>query len=86
MLINEPDQSKHVDFSEISKEPSFTVVWTTTPVSGDNSEVGDYEPEFQDPAHMELRRALDERIVDEETSNTTDTRPLFEKYQFFNPG
>ena len=35
---------------------------------------------------MELKRALGGRAFDEKSANGTDPRPLFEKYQFFNPG
>jgi hypothetical protein len=35
---------------------------------------------------MELKRALSDRAFDKKPANATDPRPLFEKYQFFNPG
>jgi hypothetical protein len=43
-----------------------------------------YEPAFEEPVHMELKRQLVARIPPQTKSN--DTRPLFEKYQFFTPG
>jgi hypothetical protein len=35
---------------------------------------------------MELKRDLGAGISDAKSTNATDPRPLFEKYQFFTPG
>ncbi|KAH8664313.1 BIG/ATPase V1 complex, subunit S1 [Xylariales sp. PMI_506] len=43
-----------------------------------------YEAKFEDPAHQELKRQTGAQVV--RRDNTTDKRPLFEKYQFFTPG
>lgn len=46
-----------------------------------------YEPEFQDPLKMELKRDTeDSRYRRASDTSERDTRPLFEKYQFFSPG
>jgi len=41
-----------------------------------------YKPLFIEPLHMELKRFDDKPHNDTEK----DTRPLFQKYQFFTPG
>lgn len=43
-----------------------------------------YEAKFLEPLHMDLKRDLWVRERNE--TNSTDLRPLFEKYQFLSPG
>jgi hypothetical protein len=58
----------------------------------DPNEFQVYEPEFIESVHknhLDLRRAVEQPVFTgaRRASNTTrDTRPLFEKYQFFTPG
>lgn len=57
-------------------------------VFSDPNEFQAYEPEFDnEPVHMDMKRWAEEtEIVAGTKGNTTDHRPLFEKYQFFTPG
>lgn len=43
-----------------------------------------YEAQFEEVMHMGLKRALDGR--ERNATAGADTRPLFEKYQFWSPG
>ncbi|KAJ6438687.1 ER protein BIG1 [Purpureocillium lavendulum] len=64
-----------------TKSDSYTILFYSTP-----SEPA-YEPEFVDSLHMDLKRDMEGAHgarVDNGTQR--DTRPLFEKYQFFTPG
>lgn len=45
-----------------------------------------YEAMFDEPVHMDLKRSLYSRAAGRNSSVPTDTRPLFEKYQFLTPG
>ncbi|KAL1855764.1 hypothetical protein VTK73DRAFT_8476 [Phialemonium thermophilum] len=45
-----------------------------------------YEPSFQEPVHMDLKRQLDPLVLRSRADSLPDNRPLFEKYQFFTPG
>lgn len=68
-------------------EGEYTVVMFSDP-----NEFQVYEPEFIESVHknhLDLRRAVEQPVLAgaRRASNTTrDTRPLFEKYQFFTPG
>ncbi|KAK0754537.1 BIG/ATPase V1 complex, subunit S1 [Schizothecium vesticola] len=68
-------------------EGEYTVVMFSDP-----NEFQVYEPEFIESVHknhLDLRRAVEQPALAgaRRASNTTrDTRPLFEKYQFFTPG
>jgi hypothetical protein len=65
---------------------SYTVIYTTTPPSG-TIEEQTYEPQFQNPAHVDLKRdRRAEPSVIPWPGVDNDTRPLFEKYQFLTPG
>ncbi|UNI19155.1 hypothetical protein JDV02_005364 [Purpureocillium takamizusanense] len=60
---------------------SYTFLFYSTP-----SEPA-YEPEFVNPLHMDLKRDMEGTPIVRNTNSTQrDTRPLFEKYQFFTPG
>jgi hypothetical protein len=72
---------------DLPKGYRYTVIYTTTPsiesTNADNKLIT-YEPTFPNEAfHMDLKRNM---IGSRERSNTTDSRPLFEKYQFLSPG
>lgn len=43
-----------------------------------------YQAEFDATAHIDLKR--DFRVRADNSTNAPDTRPLFEKYQYFTPG
>ncbi|KAK3297458.1 BIG/ATPase V1 complex, subunit S1 [Chaetomium fimeti] len=60
----------------------------TVVVFSDPSEFKAYEPEFSGPVHMDMKRSAsaERQFVARSQSNSTDNRPLFEKYQFFTPG
>ena len=66
---------------------SYTFILLSTPPTDfvDSEEVSAYEPSFNEPLHMDLKRNIYIRD-DNSTNNATDMRPLFEKYQFFTPG
>ena len=59
------------------------MIYITTPSTSSHDDML-YEAKFQDPVHMDLKRQLMVRYPTNTTTN--DTRPLFEKYQFFTPG
>ncbi len=59
----------------------YTVIYFSNP-----NEFKPYEAEFVDPVHVELKRRSEATLVGRKQSNSTDNRPLFEKYQFFTPG
>lgn len=60
---------------------SFTVLFYSP--SGEPT----YEPEFQEPLRMEIKRdTLGTQHRRASDTPDRDTRPLFEKYQFFTPG
>lgn len=76
------------------KGRSYAVLFATTPVNskapasvvyGSVSDVPNYESEFQEPLRSELKRETG-IMRRAEGGNKVDTRPLFEKYQFFTPG
>ena len=46
-----------------------------------------YEPEFEEPVHMELKRDMQGQPLRRDNNETDwEKLPLFEKYQFFTPG
>ncbi|KAK2630029.1 hypothetical protein QTJ16_000849 [Diplocarpon rosae] len=66
---------------------SYTVIYHTTPaaiVPGQTEKQTTYEASFAEPLHMDLKRNLWSRGRAE--TNSTDSKPLFEKYQFLSPG
>jgi hypothetical protein len=74
---------------DLPKGYRYTVIFTTTPASGvvssDSKHVITYDPEFMEAFHMDLKRNFYTSKRENET-NSTDFRPLFEKYEYFNPG
>lgn len=77
-----------VVYGYLSDLSSYTVIYTTTPIGSvlqqDQSEPPVYNAEFDATAHIDLKRDFDIRA--NKSKNATDTRPLFEKYQYFTPG
>lgn len=62
---------------------SYTILFIGTP--GEKN----YQPEFEDPVRMDLKRHIQNQPIRQEKNETKrerDRRPLFEKYQFFTPG
>ncbi|QUC18944.1 uncharacterized protein UV8b_03185 [Ustilaginoidea virens] len=45
-----------------------------------------YDSEFLQPLHLDMKRGVDDAPVPRANDTQRDTRPLFEKYQFFTPG
>lgn len=64
-----------------------TVIYLTTAFTDivDDNKVITYDPEFVEAFHMDLKRNFYTNKRENET-NSTDFRPLFEKYNYFNPG
>lgn len=62
---------------------SYSVLYVTSP-----SESATYEADFSNSVSDELRKLRAREIPVRRAQNDTekDTRPLFEKYQFFTPG
>jgi hypothetical protein len=86
--VRDTDATEHSTlFKSLSHSLPYTVLYLTTPnphpAAAPHEEML-YEPAFEEPVHMELKRQLVARIPPKTTTN--DTRPLFEKYQFFTPG
>lgn len=66
-------------------DSSYTIIYTSTPISAETQIT--YEPTFQEPLNVELKRRTDLITTRASKDNQTlDARPLFEKYQFFTPG
>lgn len=69
------------NLEEATKSDSFTILFYSTPPEPA------YEPEFFETSHMDLKRDVQGTpYARDENSTHRDTRPLFEKYQFFSPG
>ncbi|KAL3957901.1 hypothetical protein ACCO45_008479 [Purpureocillium lilacinum] len=69
------------NIDSVTKSGSYTILFYSTP-----SEPA-YEPEFVDSLHMDLKRDMEGTPrAGNKNSTQRDTRPLFEKYQFFTPG
>ncbi|KAB8305152.1 hypothetical protein EYC80_004445 [Monilinia laxa] len=77
-----------VFYEHLSSGPEYTVIYTTTPIGfvleQDVPESAIYQAEFDATAHIDLKR--DFRVRADNSTNAPDTRPLFEKYQYFTPG
>ncbi|KAF7545278.1 hypothetical protein G7Z17_g9289 [Cylindrodendrum hubeiense] len=70
--------SKSID--ELKSSDSYTILFVGTP--GEQT----YQPEFDDRLRMDLKRDLSSSPMRRDNGTERDTRPLFEKYQFFTPG
>ncbi|KAM3076064.1 hypothetical protein ACMFMG_006420 [Clarireedia jacksonii] len=72
----------------LSSGPEYTVIYTTTPVGAviesEDAEPIVYDVSFDASEHLDLKR--DFRVRVDNSTNSTDNRPLFDKYQFFTPG
>ncbi|KAF7871755.1 hypothetical protein EAF04_003862 [Stromatinia cepivora] len=75
-------------YEHLSSGPEYTVIYTTTPIdsvlSQKEPELDIYEAVFDASAHFDLKR--DFRIRADNSTDSPDNRPLFEKYQYFTPG
>ncbi|QSZ29805.1 hypothetical protein DSL72_004323 [Monilinia vaccinii-corymbosi] len=75
-------------YEHLSSGPEYTIIYTTSPIGSVlEQDVTDYEiynAEFEATAHIDLKR--DFRIRADNSTKAADTRPLFEKYQYFTPG
>ncbi|KAH9910027.1 BIG1-domain-containing protein [Xylariomycetidae sp. FL2044] len=78
--LKENDDVMGMFLDEFDAEGSYTLIYTGVSSRTDDSET--YEPEFQDSVHTELKRQL----RPSKRQSDKDTRPLFEKYQYFTPG
>lgn len=76
------------------KGRSYAVLFATTPVNSKApasvvhdsvSDVPYYKSEFQEPLHSDIKRHAG-AVRRADGGSKVDTRPLFEKYQFFTPG
>lgn len=66
---------------EMASANSYTILFYATPREPL------YDSDFIEPLHTDLRRSLDGAASMQKANRTErDTRPLFEKYQFFTPG
>ncbi|KAG5951285.1 hypothetical protein E4U53_003423 [Claviceps sorghi] len=74
------DDSIAVDLDMASSD-SYTVLFYASPTEPL------YDSEFIQPVHVDIRRGVDDAaLIQRENKTGRDTRPLFEKYQFFTPG
>lgn len=73
-------------YEHLSSGPEYTVIYTTTPIDSipQKEPVDVYEPVFDASAHFDLKRDFRSRA--DNSTNSPDHRPLFEKYQYFTPG
>lgn len=76
-----------VILKDMPKGYRYTFIYTTTPadIVIDAHKPVTYDPEFMEAFHMDLKRDYYASRRENET-NSTDFRPLFEKYEYFNPG
>ncbi|KAI9648758.1 hypothetical protein NHQ30_003398 [Ciborinia camelliae] len=85
---NQDAMLNSVFYEYLSSGPEYTVIYATTPIGSvlqkDESESIRYNAEFEATAHIDLKR--DFRIKADNSTKEPDTRPLFEKYQYFTPG
>lgn len=83
--LRKSDEDLGLVLQQYDAAGDFTVIFTGT---GPTEKEGDaehkiYEPEFKDTTHQELKRQVGSVV---RRQKERDTRPLFEKYQFFTPG
>ncbi|KAF4455227.1 Protein big1 [Fusarium austroafricanum] len=89
---DEKEVTKKWESNEQWMKDSYTVLFVGTPSTKAKTPISKtvsepektiYESEFIEPLHMDLKRD----VSDKPAGNTTyDSRPLFQKYQFFTPG
>ncbi|KAI4599934.1 hypothetical protein KJ359_001670 [Pestalotiopsis sp. 9143b] len=84
--LRDSDDDMSVVLQQYDAAGDFTVIYTagsrTDRVEAASQK--NYEAEFKDTTHQELKRQVDS--VKRKEKKERDTRPLFEKYQFFTPG
>lgn len=82
MVANSTTDDKLAEgLEKVTEGNSYTFIFFSTP--GEPS----YEPEFDEPVRMELKRNVQSTKLAKGGNNTEwDKLPLFEKYQFFTPG
>ncbi|CAM1508501.1 Fc.00g053490.m01.CDS01 [Cosmosporella sp. VM-42] len=79
--LNENNAILGQNLEAILSSDSYTFLFIGTP--GEPI----YEPEFDEPLRMDLKRHTQGKPILRRANETVrDTRPLFEKYQFFTPG
>lgn len=84
--LRDSDDDMSVVLQQYDAAGDFTVIYTAGSRT-DKLEAAsqkNYEAEFKDTTHQELKRQIDS--VKRKEKKERDTRPLFEKYQFFTPG
>lgn len=87
-MLSENDATLYsVILKDMPKGYRYTFIYTTTPadIVIDAHKPVTYDPEFMEAFHMDLKRDYYASRRENET-NSTDFRPLFEKYEYFNPG
>ncbi|KAG6003874.1 hypothetical protein E4U21_001622 [Claviceps maximensis] len=66
---------------DMASSDSYTILFYATPKEPS------YDSEFIQPLHMGIRGGVDGATLNQRANaSERDTRPLFEKYQFFTPG
>lgn len=82
MLIgNRADAALGDKLADIMAEDSYTVIFMSS-----TREPTSYEADFNEPVQTELKKRVQNDRVIRRQDSERDTRPLFEKYQFFTPG
>ncbi|KAE8442647.1 hypothetical protein EG329_003004 [Mollisiaceae sp. DMI_Dod_QoI] len=85
-MVVDADSTLYPVLSELPKGYKYTFIYTTSPAvlrEAYDNDLPRYEATFDEVVHMDLKRDLQAR---KDGEKTPDQRPLFEKYQYFNPG
>ncbi|RFU73460.1 er big1 [Trichoderma arundinaceum] len=79
--FSDNDDTLARSLEEATADSSYTIIFFSTP----NEPT--YEPHFEEPIRMELKRHVEGTQLQQRDNKTDwDKLPLFEKYQFFTPG
>lgn len=84
--LRESDEDLSVVLQQYESAGDFTVIYTAGAQTEENAAADHktYEPAFKDDStHQELKRQIGSVARQQKER---DTRPLFQKYQFFTPG
>lgn len=83
--LRESDEDLGVVLQQYESAGDFTVIYTAGAQMEKEAatEHKSYEADFKDSTHQELKRQVGSVV---RRQKERDTRPLFEKYQFFTPG
>ncbi|KAI0123126.1 BIG/ATPase V1 complex, subunit S1 [Xylariales sp. AK1849] len=81
--LRENDDNLGVVLQQYEMAGDYTFIYTAGPRTEEAKEAKSYEATFRDTTHQELKRQLGKI---QRREDARDTRPLFEKYQFFTPG